>query len=387
MMHRPDRILIIGGGIGGLTLAAALHKLGMTAEVYEQAATMTEAGGGVGLWSNALLSLDEIGAGDEVRRQCLPLRRGEILNERGQVLIDFDLDGMGAEFEGAACYVVHRAKLLAAIQQQVPAAWIHPGRRAIGILQNDSRVTVRFDNGEQVTGAILAGADGLRSSVRPLVAGESPLRYSGQTCFSGLAAVAPQEPGVMREIQGAGKRCAICPISSQLVSWWAALNAAEGAVISPAKRQEILLAHFAGWPCGFETLVSATPSNRIFQNDLYDRPPIRSWSSKRITLLGDAAHPTTPNLGQGANMAIDDGIVLARSLARAATPEEAFRLYESQRMARTAKIVERSWRFGQLARWERQGLVRLKEAMARCTPSAMLRAELRSQILESVGRL
>jgi 2-polyprenyl-6-methoxyphenol hydroxylase-like FAD-dependent oxidoreductase len=386
-MHPTNRILIIGGGIGGLTLAAALHRLGLRAAVYEQAPAFPEAGAGIGLWSNALRSLDEIDAGDEVRCHCRPLRRGQILNQRGQTLIDFDLGGMGSEFREAACYVVRRSVLLAAIQRQVPRGWIHTGRRAVEITQSEAIVTVRFDTGECVEGDVLVGADGLRSAVRRYVAGDAPPRYSGQTCFSGVTAFAPLEPGMMREIQGAGRRCAICPISDQLVSWWAATNAPEGALVPVEGRKGRLLEQFDGWPGEFQRLVERTPSDRIFQNDLYDRAPIRRWSAGRITLLGDAAHPTTPNLGQGANMAIDDGIVLARSLHRATTRAEAFQRYESIRMPRTARIVDRSWRFGQVATWERDSLVWMKETLARLTPGAVVRAELRRQILESVGTL
>jgi 2-polyprenyl-6-methoxyphenol hydroxylase-like FAD-dependent oxidoreductase len=171
------------------------------------------------------------------------------------------------------------------------------------------------------------------------------------------------------------------------VYWWTAHNAAEGELVEPARRKAHLLARFASWPFGLEQAISSTPSEAILQNDLVDRAPAKAYARGPVVLTGDAAHPTTPNLGQGANMAIDDAIVLARALRDETSIALACARYERERLPPTRQIVERSWSFGQMCRWQSPLAVSLRELMLRITPERMLRNLLRSQILESVGAL
>lgn len=386
-MKTKEHVLIIGGGIGGMALAAALHKVNIVAEVYEQAPELTEVGAGVGLWSNALFSLEQIGAADRVRHDCLPLRIGEILNDCGKVLSTFDLAAFLGEFADAACHIVYRPTLLAAIADQVPRQQVHTAHRCVAIAQNSTGVEARFENGSTAHGTLLVGADGLHSTVRRSIVPKDQLRYSGQTCFRGIAHLPVKEPGIIREMQGAGKRCAVCPMTKERLYWWTAQNAQAGNLIDQNQRQDFLLNEYKNWPSAITDYIAATPTEHILQNDLYDRVPVAGWSSGRITLLGDAAHPTTPNLGQGANMAIDDAVVLARALAQAETAPEAFQLYEVTRLARTTMIVRRSWRFGALTCWKNPLAVKLREWFVRLTPRSVLETELRRQILENVGTL
>ena len=387
MQATTERVLIIGGGIGGMTLAAALHQVGVVADVYEQAPEITEVGAGVGLWSNALFSLEQIGAAACVRRNCLSLRKGEIVNAQGKVLSAFDLTAFLGEFSDAACYIVYRPTLLAAISDQVPRQHVHTAHRCVAITQDATAVEARFDNGVVAYGTVLVGADGLHSVVRRALVTQDQLRYSGQTCFRGIAHMPVKDPGVIREIQGAGKRCAVCPMTTDSLYWWTAQNAREGKLIAQDQRRDFLLEAFKRWPSAITEYIAATPVEKILQNDLYDRAPIAGWSSGRVTLLGDAAHPTTPNLGQGANMAIDDAIVLARVLTQADTVQDALRQYEAARLARTTMIVRRSWRFGALTRWKNPLMVKLREWVVMLTPQSVLEAELRRQILQNVGTL
>lgn len=386
-MRKEKHILIVGGGIGGMALAAALHTVGIGAAVYEQAPEITEVGAGIGLWSNALYSLEQIGAAEQIRQTCVPITKGEIANDRGQVLSGFDFTHFGSEPIPAVCHIVPRPQLLAAIADRVPKQWVHTGHRCIEVKQDNQEVQVRFANGHTAQGTLLVGADGLHSVVRQTIIQNDQLRYSGQTCFRGIAHVAPPDHSVVREVNGSGKRCAVCPITKDMVYWWTALNAPAEALLPQAERQPFLLREYKGWPWGIAESIAATPSDHILQNDLYDRPPLTRWSYGRMTLLGDAAHPTTPNLGQGANMAIDDAIVLARALSNHAVVTDALRAYEATRLPRTTMIVHRSWRFGALTRWQHPVAVKLREWMVRLTPRSILEAELRRQILETVGPL
>lgn len=379
------KVIVIGGGIGGMAVGAALARLGITADVYEQAPAIAEVGAGVGLWSNALRSLDALGAGDAIRAACRPLRVVELDNERGDVLSRVDLGVIGGDFARAACHVVPRSILLDALRARVPAERVHVGKKCTATDQTADGVRATFADGSEATGDYLIGADGVRSVVRAHVVGaDDEVRYSGQTCFRGVARMPPEEPGVIREIQGRGRRCAVCPINDEVVYWWAALNAPAGAILPPAERRAFVLDAYRGWPFSFESFVAGTPSESVLHNDLIDRVPVRSFSRGRMVLVGDAAHPTTPNLGQGANMAIDDAIVLARALAGSAAP---FAEYERQRLVRTTQIVQRSWRFGVACRWTSAPAVWLRELAVRATPQSAVVSMMRWQVLDDVGGL
>jgi 2-polyprenyl-6-methoxyphenol hydroxylase-like FAD-dependent oxidoreductase len=386
-MTEMDRVLIVGGGIAGLSAAIALRRAGFRAEVFEQAPELREVGAGVGLWSNALDSLDQLGAGKMVRESCRPLRTVAGSNPRGKTLSSFDLDALGPEFATAACSVVLRPVLLAALAGQVPADVLQTGRRVVGIEPGQDRVRVRTEDGAIEECALVVGADGLHSVVRPHVVGQDQVRYSGQTCFRGIAEFRAAEPGIMREVQGRGQRGSVCPVDADTVYWWTALNAPDGKLLPQKERKAFLIERYGGWPFGLPEAIAATPDAAILQQDLVDRPPARTYARGRLVLTGDAAHPTTPNLGQGANMAIDDAIVLARALRAESSIAAALERYQRERLPRTRLIVQRSWSFGRMCLWDSSLAVGLRELMLALTPTRVMKDMLRWQILEGVGSL
>ncbi|HXJ21588.1 MAG TPA: FAD-dependent monooxygenase [Polyangia bacterium] len=381
------RVLIAGGGIGGLAMAAALGKVGIHADLYEQGAELREVGAGVGLWSNALASLDQLGAGDDVRAATVPVRIFSAAAADGRVLTSIRLDDLGAEFADASCRVVARPVLLAALARQVAPDRVHASHRVEAAESSGSAVHVRFHTGWAEEGDLLIGADGLHSVVRSMIAGQDRIRYSGQTCFRGLATLPSANPREIREIYGAGQRASVCPIDGRRVYWWVAHNAPVNEIVPPALRKAMLLERYRGWPFGLPDAIAATEEGGILQNDVVDRKPGRRYARGRVVLIGDAAHPTTPNLGQGANMAIDDALVLARALRDEESVADALARYERERLDRTRLIVKRSWAFGRPFRWRSRPAIKLREAILRRTPARTLTDLLRWQILENVGPL
>jgi 2-polyprenyl-6-methoxyphenol hydroxylase-like FAD-dependent oxidoreductase len=381
------RILIVGGGIGGLSLAVALRKVGFEPRVLEQAPVLKEVGAGVGLWSNAMASLDQLGVGDAVRRGSLPLCTVAGADPRGRSISRFDLRELGPDFERAACFVVLRASLLGSLAAALPHGSVRTACRVERLDVVDERVIVHMQDGRVEETDVLVGADGLHSVVRPHVVGPDPLRYSGQTCFRGVARHAALVDGAIVEVQGRGQRGSVCPVASDTVYWWVAHNAPEGEVIPPSRRKTVLVERYGGWPFGLPDAIAATPDDAILQNDLVDRPPARAYARGPLVLTGDAAHPTTPNLGQGANMAIDDAIALARAMRDESKLADAFERYQRERLPRTRLVVERSWSFGRMCRWDSAFGVAVREAMVRLTPGRVMRDMLRWQILDSVGSL
>ena len=386
-MGSVRRVLIAGAGIGGLAVAVALRKVGIEAELYEQAPELREVGAGVGLWSNALGSLDQLGAGDEIRAATLPLRVLAGARPDGRATSTVRLDDLGAEFAKAECRVVPRPALLAALARQVPAERVHTGDGVEAAESAGAYVHIRLKSGWMQEGDLLVGADGLHSVVRSMVVGRDRVRYSGQTCFRGLAPIPPPNPRELREVHGRGQRGSVCPIDDRQVYWWVAHNAPLNEIVPAEQRKALLLERYREWPFGLPEAIAATPEGSILQNDLVDRKPARRYARGRVVLVGDAAHPTTPNLGQGANMAIDDAIVLARALRDEGSLPAALARYERERMERTRLIVKRSWAFGRLFRWTSRPAVKLRETLMRRTPARVMTDVLRWQILESVGSL
>ena len=385
---KNEPVLIIGGGIGGLTLAIALDRAGIRCEVFERAPELKEVGAGVGVWMNAMKVLDRLGVGERIREIGQPLQIAELCSEKGHVLSRTDIAKILGEPD-AGCYLLHRAELHAALAEQLPEGVIRTNHECVRIEETQEEgVTAHFADRTSAKGALIVGADGINSVVRAHLWGREKPRYSGQTAFRGV--VDFQLPDLvhnMREIHGAGKRFGICPLSNDRIYWFATLNAPEGKMIDFAERQKFLLAEYKDWLWQAPEIIAATKSEKILQNDLVDRPPIDQWSRGAVTLLGDAAHPTTPNLGQGACMAIEDAMVLTRNLAGHTNLQDALQSYEQARHERTASIVNQSWTLGTLAKWKNPFAVRLREIILRATPESVARRAIRKQAGFDAGNL
>ena len=216
----------------------------------------------------------------------------------------------------------------------------------------------------------VVGADGLRSIVREGLGTPGALRYSGYTAWRGIAGF--DTAGLMAgESVGCGQRFGLVPISGNRVYWYAAANVPEGQREPPDQAKARLTAMFAAWHDPIPALIRVTDPAAILRNNIYDRDPADRWGSGRITLLGDAAHPMTPNLGQGACQAIEDALVLARELGQGSDVEAALRRYEAQRLPRTRLVSIASRRAGQMFQIESPALCRMRDVMMRLMPSAV----------------
>ena len=384
---KSQRILIAGAGIGGLALAAALQRTGHDPLVLERAPRIGEVGAGLGLLPGAMRALAAIGVSRAFLARASPLRRLRIASRRGAELAHVDFDALFARVRGEG-YVAHRADLHAALAACVDPARIRTGCTVAGFAQDERGVRVRVEGAEdEISGDLLVGADGLRSAVREQLLGDGLPHYAGETLFRGVALASHGDPALCCEMIGAGQRAAFYALGPGRWYWWAAVPLSEGSAIPQGERGALLARHFAGWPFGLPELLARTPSDEILQNDSCDRPPARTWHRGRVALLGDAAHPTTPNLGQGACMALEDAVVLARAIALAETPEEAFAGFRRARAGPAAQITRLSRRWGRVGLWRSGPAERLRDAAYALTPASWLAAILRRQYDYDPGTL
>jgi 2-polyprenyl-6-methoxyphenol hydroxylase-like FAD-dependent oxidoreductase len=366
------KAIVIGAGIGGLSAAIALRRANIEPVVFEQADQLREVGAGLTFWTDGINALKVLGAAEGVVAASSILKRFEVRTWRGDVLTILPWAKVEKKNGAPAAICVHRRDLLDRLAALVDLNQVHCGCRCTSIEEDPSGVTARFANGRDEHADILVGADGIHSVVRAALHGESKPRYAGYTCWRGVARYEGKAlpAGMAFEAWGPGKRFAIHPVGPGRVFWYGTKNTPQGGADGFGGRKADALESFRDWFAPIPEIIAAT-EDAILRNDIVDRKPINNWGRGRITLLGDAAHPTTPNLGQGACMAIQDAVVLADSLIHANAAEHGLRSYERKCQPLTAAIVHHSWRLGLLCQMESPIACGIRNAITRLTPPAV----------------
>lgn len=367
------RIIVIGGGIGGITAAAALQSAGLPITVFEKQPKLSAVGTGVAIQNIAQRALETLGL-----LARLHAISGEAYQEHrflahddGRVLASIPRFG--------EVVVVHRGELL----QMLFDSLKHPtlvrlDSECVGFEQDEHGVTARFADGREERGLALIGADGQKSVIRAQVVADGPPRFGGMAGWRAMPVYRHPTlaPDMSYQVFGPGAIFGLFPAGDRLF-WWAGARKAEGVGDAPIGRKAELLELYAGWPHSIPEVIDSTPEKMIDRADLYDRPPVRNWTVGRVTLLGDAAHPTMPSLGQGAGMAIEDGVVLARELvgvedlARPEAVEGALRRYQERRMPRADAVVKKSWKISRMSRWEHPALVAARATLLSRAPKRL----------------
>lgn len=347
------RIVVEGAGIGGLAAGLCLAGRGLEPLLLEQSPTVRAVGAGITVQPNAMRVLDALGLADAVEARGQRLRRGGIRNATGGTISEFDLtDARSALGWDPRLVAIHRADLVDVLAAALGQDRLRCDARVTGYAAGPSGVQVVLASDEVLRADVLVGAGGLHSRVRVDLAGEEPPRYSGYTGWRGIAPlVGGWDPERSVEFWGAGERFGIAPIGRDRVYWFATANAPPGQS-DPRGAKAAVLHRFGSWADPIPALVEATPADDVLHHDIVDRPFLERWGEGRTTLLGDAAHAMTPNMGQGACQAIEDGWVLARALAEHADPAEGLRAYERARRERARWFVDQSRQIGALGQWE-----------------------------------
>jgi 2-polyprenyl-6-methoxyphenol hydroxylase-like FAD-dependent oxidoreductase len=332
------KALIIGCGISGPATAMALREVGIDSEIYEAYdGTATSTGSFLNVATNGLDVLRVLGADREVLAAGIPTPHMVLWSGSGKRLGEVS-NGLALD-DGMVSHTILRSDLYRIVRDQAAARGIpiSYGKRLVS-LDNRDQVTARFEDGTEVTGDLLIACDGVHSRTRTMIDPDAPPpRYSGLYSFGGLVEDADftGEPGVYNMVFGRRAFFGYTVATSGETWWFANLPRKLGDV--PADWRPVLVdafrddANFSAELIGRSAIDIAVP--------VYDLPPVPTWHAGRVVLSGDAAHATSPSAGQGASMAVEDAVVLARCLRDAADHREAFRLFESQRRARVERVV------------------------------------------------
>lgn len=340
------KIAIIGGGIAGLTAAIVLQNQGIEPVIYESADSIKHVGAGILLASNAMQVFKKLGIHEKIEDAGMKISNVKITDPQLISLSETRLDRFEDKY-GVYNVAIHRADLLNILTKQVGFQNIHLSKRLNKIEKTDGFKLI-FEDGTTVDTEAIIGADGIKSAVRDQLFGTGNIRDTRQRCWRGVAELdwASKYRHEAFESWGKGKRFGFAKITDKKVYWYAVVNQ------SLLDKEPDITSLFREFHPDITQIVSETASSDIIFNDLIDLSPFKKWTKGNVCLIGDAAHATTPNMGQGACQAIEDAYAIGKLLEQGNTIPETFLQYETLRINKAHSIVNTSWKLGNMAHME-----------------------------------
>ncbi len=361
---------IVGGGIGGLCLALAFKKLGIPFHVYERVPELREVGAGIWLAPNALQVLNWLGVLDKVQAMGNSIDRITLADAQLKPLSDIPQDSIRDHF-GFSTVAIHRASLQKILFEAIPKEAKTLGKALDQFQDTGNEVSLHFDDGTQHIGDYLIGADGIHSAVRQQLFPSRRVRHSGQLCWRGIASLNLPENFRQRgmELWGDRIRFGVSQVAENQVYWFAVSEQSASLPQDPILRKTALQERYQSFHPLVGQVLDATPPKQIMENAILDLAPQGVWYQGRVCLMGDAAHATTPNMGQGGAQAIEDAYFL-RQILKKHPVEAGFTIFAKRRRAKVQFVVKQSWNTGKLAHWKKgQGL---RNRMMRAIPERVL---------------
>lgn len=357
---RLRKAAVVGAGIGGLTTAIGLRQAGVDVTVYERRTEpgLLLTGGGFMLWHNAFVALRRLGLDERVDKASSEILFHEFRSDRGRTLARWAI-GPESRRIGAPAVALRRSALNSLLLEEAGDAVVM-GARFTGFEQDADGVTLRFADGSRERADVLVGADGIRSAVRSSLRRGHDMapRYAGYTAWQAIADLPGEDvvpTGTFFNLWGRdGLRFLYCRLGEREVYWDAITADRTSAAFDVFRedRRAVMSRAYADWPDPVPRILAATRDEAILPIDIADRPPERepAWGHGRVVLVGDAAHPMTLNLSQGAGQAIEDGVVLSAALAREPDAGAAIASYEKARRERVDAMVRGAYRIGELGK-------------------------------------
>jgi 2-polyprenyl-6-methoxyphenol hydroxylase-like FAD-dependent oxidoreductase len=339
-----QHILVIGAGIAGLATAVALQRRDHDVTVIEER-TDTASGAGISIWPNALAALDEIGLGNAVREAGGRVTAGALRWRDGTWLRHPARERLVTAL-GEPLVVIGRSALAEVLSDALADGTVHTGLSARELVTTADGVRVTLSDATTRTASAIIGADGTRSVVARHLNGALVDRYVGYTAWRGIAECAI-DPDVAGEVLGPGIEFGHVPLGSDRTYWFATERAPRGDT-APHGELDYLKARFASWTDPIPAVLAATGPDEVLRNDLYDRDQARQWSRGPVVVVGDAAHPMRPHLGQGGCQGLEDAAVLARFVEHNDDLAAAFARFVAFRRPRVRALVRESKLVGQI---------------------------------------
>lgn len=338
------KVVVIGAGIGGLTAGIALSQAGYEVEVYDRVKEMRPVGAGISLWSNGVKVLNRLGLGEKMAQIGGNMDRMEYRTMAGELLNDIDLMPLIHEV-GQRPYPVARRDLQQMLLEAFPGE-VKLDHKCIGVEEDETGVTAIFENGNKVRGDLLVAADGVRSILRTYVLGEEVQpKYGGYINWNGLVPadedLAPKNTWVI--YVGDCKRASMMPVAGDRFYFFFDVPLPKGTPANPDNYKAELKEHFQGWAQPVQTLIDRLDPYTVARPEIHDVGPIDRFVKGRVALLGDSAHATCPDMGQGGCQAMEDALVLTNYLMSTNLGVEyALKRYEIERKERANAVVQKA---------------------------------------------
>jgi FAD-dependent urate hydroxylase len=338
------KVIVVGAGIGGLTAGIALQQAGYEVEIYDRVRELRPVGAGISLWSNGVKVLNALGLGQQMAAIGGQMDKMEYRTKTGELLNDIDLVPL-IESVGQRPYPVARADLQAMLLSAFRGE-VKLEHRCIAVEQDEHGATAVFENGHRATGDLVVAADGVRSILREYVVGQ-PVdpKYGGYVNWNGLVAagedLAPKNSWVI--YVGDHQRASMMPVAGDRFYFFFDVPLPKGTPAEPDQYRAILSKYFAGWAKPVQQLIATFDPTTVARPEIHDVGPIDRMVRGRVALLGDAAHATCPDLGQGGCQAMEDSLVLAQYLKTTNMGMSyALGRYEQDRKQRTSAVVQKA---------------------------------------------
>jgi 2-polyprenyl-6-methoxyphenol hydroxylase-like FAD-dependent oxidoreductase len=359
------RVMIVGAGIGGLTAAIALRRVGIDVVVLEQAPELRAVGAGISLWPNAINAFRRLGIGAAVEASGTRVADTEIRDWRGRPLHRSSSDQIETRF-GAPLLMIRRAALHNVLREALDEDVLRLGATCVSVDQDVNGVHVQVAEGRSEECDVVIGADGLHSLVRAATVDDGPPRHSGLRAWRAIVSADGElaQRLDVGEYWGHGSLVGVQSLGDDTFYWYAASPVGESdRDLGPDKEE--LLRRFGSWVSPIPELIAATDAQALLRNDLFDRRVPDTMAFGRVALLGDAAHPMLPSLGQGACQAVEDAETVAEALAGTADPAAGLRVYSQRRRPSVARAVAQSRRMSQVAHAHNPLAVKLRNTLLR----------------------
>ncbi|QMU27762.1 FAD-dependent monooxygenase [Adhaeribacter radiodurans] len=363
------KVAIIGAGIAGLTTAIALQQAGISCIIYEAAPAIKPLGAGLTLAANAMKALAKLGLVEEILSKGQLLKAFDILDEKGKIITQTNNAVFRSEY-GADNFAIHRADLHQVLLSRISPDTVHLNKQILSFEQQQSKVTLHFSDGSTAEADYLLACDGIHSVVRKKVLPEATPRYAGYTCWRAVVNMPHSSQTDALETWGPAGRFGIVPVSKGRIYYFACISVSQPN--SNLKNFTIsdLIPCFKKYHNPIPEILNQTRNEQLIWNDIYDLKPLRRFAFGNILLLGDAAHATTPNLGQGACQAIEDAVILANLWKQNTRVEDTFAQFEKKRLARTNFVTTQSRRVGEIAQIQNPLLASLRNSVLRVLPAS-----------------